>query len=171
MTTIALVFAATLALPASPTPPDRCTGQLDNGVLRTTIAFADGKRLVGPWRVSEHNAARRSMRSMHAVLDRIVEVDRDGERRVMRFPDRVAVRFEGRTDAELERHAARVWCATVMRARETWGERPSYEEPARLRVAMDTRSPADGTVDAQSHGGYAQSPGAVGAAARGFVRS
>lgn len=114
---MALVFATALAaFPGAPdAPEDRtCHGDLQGNVLKTTIEFEDGSRLIGPWRVAHQS---QDANRVTAVLDRVIEVDGRGELRTTPFPHGIAVLFEGRDERDMIDNAAQVWCSTVRRAR------------------------------------------------------
>lgn len=116
---MALVFATALAaFPGAPdvVKDDACRADLHGDVLKTTIEFDDGSRLIGPWRVARRASAAPA-HQMTAVLDRVIEVNNRGELRTTPFPHGVAVLFEGRSERDMIDNAAQVWCSTVQRAR------------------------------------------------------
>ncbi len=134
---MALVFATALA--AFPGAPDAqedraCRGDLQGNVLRTTIEFEDGSRLIGPWRVARQET-RDPAHRVTAVLDRVIEVDGEGELRTTPFPHGVAVLFEGHSEKDMIDNAARVWCSTVRRARSTQKQEWSQEQGMRITAA------------------------------------
>jgi len=140
MTTMALVFATALhAFPGAPEMPEKpenraCRGDLQGDVLRTTIEFEDGSRLIGPWRIAR---AQQRVHSVTAVLDRVIEVDQRGASQTTPFPHGVAVQFKGGSEQDMIDHAARVWCSTVRQARRT-----QQMEWTRLPQAQITAAPA-----------------------------
>jgi hypothetical protein len=114
-----------------------CHGTLDGRMLTTAIEFADGFALEGPWRVVQSRNGDlgngTSGHSVQAVLDRIVEVDvRKGERSATAFPEPVRMTFQGRSEEEMVNRAARVWCASVLRA---------HGEPTRPPAGRGSQSP------------------------------
>jgi hypothetical protein len=116
---MALVFATALAaFPGAPQvgAAQACRGNLQGDELHTMIEFDDGSRLIGPWQVMHTEGAPAAHR-VAAVLDRVIEVDREGARRTTAFPHRIAVLFEGRTESDLVDNAAQVWCQTVLKAK------------------------------------------------------
>jgi hypothetical protein len=114
-----------------------CHATLDGRNLTTAIDFGDGFALEGPWRVLRTRNGDlgngRSGHSVQAVLDRIVEVDtRRGERSATTFPEPVRMTFQGRSEEEMIDRAARVWCASVLRA---------HGEPARPAPGRGSQGP------------------------------
>ncbi len=142
MTTMALVFATALhAFPGAPVEPENraCRGDLQGDVLRTTIEFEDGSRLIGPWRIARERPA---AYSVTAVLDRVIEVDRGGASQTTPFPHGVAVQFKGRSEQDMIDNAARVWCSTVQRARRTqleWTQVPQAQITAAPAITAPDR--------------------------------
>lgn len=133
---MALVFATALAaFPGAPdAPEDRtCHGDLQGNVLKTTIEFEDGSRLIGPWRVAHQRNGEPAHR-VTAVLDRVIEVDGAGALRTMPFPHGIAVLFEGRSERDMIENAAQVWCSTVLRARRAQEPAVWSVDPPRARV-------------------------------------
>lgn len=98
-----------------------CRAQLSGLELRTHLDLPTGVRIEGPWRIV-HRGDMTEGDARHIVfaqLDHVVEHDRlTGERDIIPFPEPVRLAFEGPTQAELVRRAARTWCVTVMRARD-----------------------------------------------------
>lgn len=117
----ALLLAALLpAAPAEPGPT--CRAELDGAQLTTTIAFADGYAIEGPWTVLhtkyDQRESEAAMIVIDASLDRVVEEDAIiGSRKVTPLVRSVTVSFEAPSEPELVYEAARTWCQTVLRAR------------------------------------------------------
>ena len=132
MTTMALVFATALhAFPGAPavSQDEACRGELQGNELRTTIHFEDGSSLIGPWRIARVSQAEHRVTG---VLDRVIEVDRQGVVQTTPFPHGVALLFEGRSERDMVENAAAMWCATVRRARGARTVEWSVRQPVRV---------------------------------------
>lgn len=141
---MALVMATALAaFPGAPAvvQDDACRADLRGDVLKTTIEFDDGSRLIGPWRVARRAGTAPAHR-MTAVLDRVIEVNGRGELRTTPFPHGVAVLFEGRSESDMIDNAAQVWCATVRRARRAH-EAEAHRPLLPVRITAATMPAAD----------------------------
>ncbi|HEX6134071.1 MAG TPA: hypothetical protein VFZ24_08905 [Longimicrobiales bacterium] len=97
-----------------------CRAELKGLNLLTVIELPNGLAVEGPWRVRNDRAEHSSKRyTVVATLDHVVEKDAlTGDRNVIPFPEPVQLAFEGDSQEEVVRRAARVWCVTVMRAQE-----------------------------------------------------
>ena len=106
----------------APQADTNCRADRTGDRLITTFAYPGGQLVEGPWRITHSrvasiDGARRGI-ALTAVLDRIVEFDpHTRARNATPFPTAVEVVFEGETEADVMASAARVWCATVTRAR------------------------------------------------------
>lgn len=132
MTTMALVMATALhAFPGAPavSQDQACRGELQGNELRTTIQFEDGSSLIGPWRIAHVSQAEHRVTG---VLDRVIEVDREGVIQTTPFPHGVAVLFEGHSERDMVENAAEVWCATVRRARGASNAEWTVQQPVRV---------------------------------------
>ncbi len=133
----ALVFPAAVAAAQPPAQEPVCRASIDGQHLTTVVRFEDGYTVEGPWEVLENRAESLSDGShgirMGARLDRIVEVDpQTGARQSTAFDHPVDVTFEGRDRGDVMERAARIWCASVSRARAQEPATPS--SPARSPV-------------------------------------
>ncbi len=129
----ALVFPAAVAAAQPPAQEPVCRASIDGQHLTTVVRFEDGYTVEGPWQVLENRAAALADGShgirVGARLDRIVEVDpQTGARESTAFDHPVDVTFEGRDRGELMERAARIWCASVSKARAQEPATPSSPE-------------------------------------------
>lgn len=133
----ALVFPAAVAAAQPPADEPVCRASIDGQRLTTVVRFDDGYTVEGPWQVLEDHPAslsdgRQGIR-VGARLDRIVEVDpQTGDRQATPFDHPVDVTFEGRDRDDLMERAARIWCASVSKARAD--EPPKSTSPVRPPV-------------------------------------
>jgi hypothetical protein len=97
-----------------------CRAELRGMNLLTTIELPSGVAVEGPWRITPSGTPHGAKRfNVLATLDHVVEKDAlTGNRNVIPFPQPVQLAFDGDTQEEVVRRAARVWCVTVMRAQE-----------------------------------------------------
>ena len=97
-----------------------CRAELKGLNLLTIIELPSGVAVEGPWRITPAgDEISRTRYNVVATLDHVVEKDGlTGDRQVIPFPQPVRLAFEGDTQEEVVRRAARVWCVTVMRAQE-----------------------------------------------------
>lgn len=97
-----------------------CRAELHGRNLLTTVELPTGVAVEGPWRVMDQaGQSDTTAVVLVAVLDHVVETDGlTGSRSVFPFPRPVRLAFEGNTREDVMRRAARVWCATVMRAQQ-----------------------------------------------------
>lgn len=98
----------------------RCRAEIKGLNLTTVIELPTGLAVEGPWRLA-HQAAQIDAKRYRVVatLDHVVETDAlTGGRSVIPFPQPVRLAFEGESQEEMVRRAARVWCVTIMRAQE-----------------------------------------------------
>jgi hypothetical protein len=97
-----------------------CRAELSGQSLLTIVELPTGVAVEGPWRVIQgtDELGTKSI-VLVATLDHVIETDElTGNRSVIPFPHPVRLAFEGDTRKEAAHRAARVWCATVMRAQE-----------------------------------------------------
>ncbi len=118
----ALVLPAAVAAAQPPAQEPVCRASIDGQHLTTVVRFEDGYTVEGPWQVLEDRAGSLSDGShgirVGARLDRIVEVDpQTGARQSTAFDHPVDVMFEGHDRGDLLDRAARIWCASVSKAR------------------------------------------------------
>ncbi len=118
----ALIFPAAVAAAQPPAQEPVCRASIDGEHLTTVVRFEDGYTVEGPWQVLENRESPLSDGShgirVGARLDRIVEVDpQTGARESTAFDHPVDVTFEGRDRGDLMIRAARIWCASVSKAR------------------------------------------------------
>jgi hypothetical protein len=110
-----LPAGATSVADAGPT----CRAQLHGLNLLTVVELPTGVAVEGPWRVTHQKVGEGAPFRLLATLDHVVETDAlTGDRSVIPFPQPVRLSFEGATQEEVVRRAARVWCVTVLRAQE-----------------------------------------------------
>ncbi len=133
---VALVFPAALAAAQPPADEPVCRASLDGQHLTTVVRFEDGYTVEGPWQVLENHAASLSDGSkgirVGARLGGIVEVNpTTGARESTPFDHPVDVTFEGRDRNDLMDRAARIWCASVSKARSEHEETTPKSTPAR----------------------------------------
>lgn len=97
-----------------------CRAEIRGVNLTTVVELPTGVEVEGPWRLTQPAGLTESKRHrVVATLDHIIERDGlTGGRSVIPFPQPVSLAFEGDSQEELVRRAARVWCVTVMRAQE-----------------------------------------------------
>lgn len=97
-----------------------CRAELRGLSLTTVVELPSGIEVEGPWRLVQRGDQTRSMHYIVvATLDRVIETDAlTGGRSVIPFPQPVRLTFEGESQEEVVRRAARMWCVTVMRAQE-----------------------------------------------------
>jgi len=99
-----------------------CTAALEGDRLVTTYAYPNGYMIQGPWRILRNGVttvggAQRGV-SMTASIDRIIEFDpATRQQQSTPFPAPVEVEFEGESEEAVMESAAKIWCATVIRAR------------------------------------------------------
>lgn len=99
-----------------------CTAALEGDRLVTTYAYPSGYLIQGPWRILRNgvtttSGAQRGV-SMTASIDRIIEFDPNTrQQQSTPFPAPVEVEFEGESEEAVMESAAKIWCATVIRAR------------------------------------------------------
>lgn len=99
-----------------------CTAALEGDRLVTTYAYPNGYLIQGPWRILRNGATtvagtQRGV-SMTASIDRIIEFDpTTRQQQSTPFPAPVEVEFEGESEEAVMESAAKIWCATVIRAR------------------------------------------------------
>jgi hypothetical protein len=128
---LALLFLPIAAAAQASDKAPSCTAAMEGDRLVTTFAYPNGYTIQGPWRVLRNGITTVSGNqrgySMTASIDRIVEFDPvTRQQQSTPFPAPVEVVFEGENEEAVMESAARIWCATVMRAR---GNAP---EPASL---------------------------------------
>jgi hypothetical protein len=152
-----MINALVLAL-ASPGPTSdlvgespKCRADLIGPNLTTQVEFTDGYVVEGPWRVVEAGKAPlddgQDGHYATAVLERLVEIDPiTGEKRMTHFRSGVRIDFRGRTSEELVRHAAQLWCSTVIRSRPAPDSRFAPGPIRRLPIALDTGTAQSGRV-------------------------
>jgi hypothetical protein len=120
-----LLLPGMLAAQGAPKEPE-CRANRMGERLLTTAVFPNGYIVEGPWMVVGQRSAigeRRSAIAVAAVIDRIIEFDPTrGERSATPFPGAIQVVFEGETEDEVMASAAKVWCATVTKARSGIGD-------------------------------------------------
>ncbi|CAN5888292.1 hypothetical protein BH23GEM9_BH23GEM9_01040 [soil metagenome] len=112
-----------LLLPAENRAEDgpACRAELTGRSLLTTVEFATGLMIEGPWQVLHSGQPRDKAEQylMVATLDRVIERDMiTGGENVIPFAQPLSLSFEGETREQMIQRAARVWCVTIMRARE-----------------------------------------------------
>jgi hypothetical protein len=112
-----------------------CRAELKGLSLLTIVELPTGVAVEGPWRIThrgnEHGGA---PFTVLATLDHVIETDAlTGGRNVIPFPQPVQLEFEGETQEEAVRRAARIWCVTVMRAQENQ-MLDHLAEPSRTRI-------------------------------------
>jgi hypothetical protein len=117
----ALIMALLLPAAAEQKAADgpACRAQLSGLELRTRLDLPTGIRIEGPWRIVHRGdmAEGEARYILFAQLDHVIQHDRlTGERDIIPFPEPVRLAFEGPSQVELVRRAARTWCVTVMRA-------------------------------------------------------
>ncbi|HEX6309062.1 MAG TPA: hypothetical protein VFZ69_12785 [Longimicrobiales bacterium] len=96
-----------------------CRAELKGVNLLTVMELPNGVAVEGPWRVRDRSQQSARHYTVVATLDHVVEKDAlTGDRSVIPFPEPVQLAFEGDSQEEVVRRAARVWCVTVMRAQE-----------------------------------------------------
>lgn len=97
-----------------------CRAEIKGLNLLTVVELPTGVSVEGPWRITHQGDTESASRfKVFATLDHVVETDAlTGGRNVIPFPQPVRLAFEGDTQEEVVRRAARVWCVTVMRAQE-----------------------------------------------------
>lgn len=97
-----------------------CRAEIKGLNLLTVVELPTGVAVEGPWRITHQGDEDSTSRfKVLATLDHVVETDAlTGGRSVIPFPQPVRLAFEGDTQEEAVRRAARVWCVTVMRAQE-----------------------------------------------------
>jgi hypothetical protein len=96
-----------------------CRAQLKGLNLLTTVELPTGVAVEGPWRITPAETPSARKYNVVATLDHVIETDAlTGDRDVIRFPQPVRLSFEGDTQEEVVRRAARMWCVTVMRAQQ-----------------------------------------------------
>jgi len=96
--------------------PATCRADRRGAELITTIQYANGYAVEGPWKVTR--SGEEGVTSLTAVLDRIVEKQPFTKKPlVTALPGPVEMTFRGHTVDEVLNEAAHVWCLTVMEAR------------------------------------------------------
>lgn len=97
-----------------------CRAEIKGLNLLTVVELPTGLAVEGPWRITHQGDAQSTSRfTVLATLDHVIETDAlTGGRSVIPFPQPVSLSFQGSTQEEAVRRAARVWCVTVMRAQE-----------------------------------------------------
>lgn len=97
-----------------------CRAEIKGLNLLTVVELPTGLAVEGPWRITHQGDEQSSSHfKVLATLDHVIETDAlTGGRNVIRFPQPVRLSFEGETQEDAVRRAARVWCVTVMRAQE-----------------------------------------------------
>ena len=96
--------------------PATCRADRRGAELITTIRYANGYAVEGPWRVTA--SAEEGVASLTAVLDRIVEKQPFAKKPLITaLPGPVEMTFRGHTVDEVLNEAAHVWCMTVMEAK------------------------------------------------------
>lgn len=98
----------------------KCRAEIRGLNLTTVVELPTGVAVEGPWRLAHQaDQTQENRYRVVATLDHVVEKDAlTGGRSVIPFPQPVKLAFEGDTQEEMVRRAARVWCVTVMRAQE-----------------------------------------------------
>ena len=120
---------------ASPT----CRAEINGSNLLTVVELPTGIAVEGPWRIEMEPAGGRGGFRVLATLDHVIEKDAlTGDRSLVPFPHPVTLQFEGRSEQEVVRRAARVWCATVIRAQENQ-KHDHLVEPVPTRIAALAR--------------------------------
>lgn len=96
-----------------------CRAEIRGQSLVTVVELPTGVAVEGPWKISQATDESGEAVRVLATLDHVVETDAlTGGRNVIAFPRPVSLQFEGRSQEDVVRRAARVWCVTVMRAQE-----------------------------------------------------
>lgn len=137
---VAFVFPAALAAAQPPADEPVCRANLDGQHLTTVVRFEDGYTVEGPWQIFENHPAalsdgRKGIR-VGARLGGIVEVDpTTGARESTPFDHPVDVTFEGHDRNDLMNRAARIWCASVSKARAAREETTPRSIPSRPSIA------------------------------------
>ena len=116
-----------------------CRAEIRGMNLLTTVQLPTGIAVEGPWRITHSVDALSPGRfTVLATLDHVIETDEfTGGRSVIPFPRPVQLAFEGESQEEIVRRAARVWCVTVMRAQENQ-MLDHLAEPTQTRITAVT---------------------------------
>lgn len=117
-----------------------CRAEIRGLNLLTTVELPTGVAVEGPWRILHNDAQLGSNRfTVRATLDHVIETDAlTGDRNVIPLPRPVRLSFDGDSQEEVVKRAARVWCVTVMRAQENQ-MLDHLDEPSRTRVTAVSR--------------------------------
>jgi hypothetical protein len=119
-----------------------CRAEIRGMNLLTTVQLPTGVAVEGPWRITHSgDDAGPGRFTVLATLDHVIETDEfTGDRSVTPFPRPVQLAFEGDSQEEIVRRAARVWCVTVMRAQENQ-MLDHLAEPTQTRITAVATAP------------------------------
>lgn len=118
-----------------------CRAELKGFDLLTVVELPTGIAVEGPWRVTHQGGEDGDAQfTVVATLDHVVETDAlTGVRNVIPFPEPVKLAFQGETQEDLVRRAARMWCVTVLRAQENQSL-DHLSEPVQTRITALPRA-------------------------------
>jgi len=112
-----------------------CRAEIRGLNLLTVVELPTGVAVEGPWKITHEADEATSTFRIRATLDHVIETDvLTGDRSVIPFPQPVNLQFEGNSQEDVVRRAARVWCVTFMRAQENQ-TLDQLAEPVPTRIA------------------------------------